>query len=72
MIIKETDPNMIYTRHIQELSEEEKVRLNEILDELRIMFNADSVGFIDYHPTINNKSDYCIKIYNADTIGHIF
>ena len=72
MIIKETDPNMIFTRHIQELSEEEKIRVQEICDELREIFNADSVGFLEPIPTLNSKTDYTIRIYNGDTIGHIF
>ncbi|MBR6289327.1 MAG: hypothetical protein IKR19_08330 [Acholeplasmatales bacterium] len=72
MIIKETDPNMIYTRHIQELSEEERIRVQEICDELRKIFNADSVGFLTPDLTIGNKTNYTIRIYNADTIGHVF
>ena len=72
MIIKETDPNMIYTRHIQELSEEERIRVQEICDELQKIFNADSVGFLTPELTLNNKTDYTIRIYNADTIGHVF
>ena len=72
MIIKETYPNMIYTRHIQELSEEEKIRVQEICDELREIFNADSVGLLAPDLTIGNKTNYTIRIYNGDTIGHIF
>jgi hypothetical protein len=71
MIIKETDPNMVYTRHIQELSEEERVRVQEICDELREIFNADSVSFFGSEPTVSKKTDYFIKIYNADTLGYI-
>lgn len=72
MIIRETNPGMIFTRRVQELSEEEKMRLQEICDELRKIFNADSVGFAIPEPSASNKSDYTIRIYNADTIGHIF
>ena len=72
MIIKETKPNMIHTRHIQELSKEERIRVQEICDELREIFNADSVGFLAPEPTISNKTNYTIRIYNGDTIGHIF
>lgn len=72
MIIREANPNMIYTRHIQELSKEERKRVQEICDELREIFNADSVGFLAPELTISNKTDYTIRIYNADTIGHIF
>ena len=72
MIIKETDPNMIYTRHVQELSEEERIRVQEICNELREIFNVDSVGFLAPELTATNKTDYTIRIYNADTIGHVF
>lgn len=72
MIIRETDPNMIYTRHIQELSEEERIRVQEICNELREIFNADSVGFLAPDLTGGNKTNYTIRIYNGDTIGHIF
>ena len=72
MIIRETDPNMIYTRHVQELSEEEKIRVQEICDELREIFNADSVGFLAPELTVSNKTDYTIRIYNGDTICHVF
>ena len=72
MIIRETKPNMKFTRHIQELSEEETKRVQEICDELREIFNADSVGFVAPELTVSNKTDYTIRIYNADTINYIF
>ena len=73
MIIKETNPNMTYTRRIQELSEDERIRVQEICNELREIFNADSVGLIPEHGmTVSNKTNYTIKLYNADTIGYVF
>lgn len=71
MIIKETEPNMIFTRHIQDLSEEEKTRLKEICSELQEIFNAESVGFLAPELTFSNKTNYTIRIYGGDTIGHI-
>jgi diaminopimelate epimerase len=72
MVIRETKPNRMFTRHIQELSEEETKRVQEICDELREIFNADSVGFVAPELTASNKTDYTIRIYNGDTINYIF
>ena len=72
MIIRETDPGMIYTRHVQELSPEEKDRVQEILEELRLIFNAESVGFEAPELTLYRKTNYTIRIFGGDTIGHIF
>ena len=53
------------------LSKEEKDRLEEILEELRIMFRADSIGFVA-QPVVTAKCDYTIKLYNADTMGYTY
>lgn len=71
MIVKETHPGMIYSRKYFDLSDSEKERIQEICDELRSIFNADSVGFIAPELTLGNKRDYEIKIYRGDSIGHI-
>lgn len=72
MIVRETKPGQINTRYIQELSAEEKERVQEILEELRLIFNAESVGFVAPELTISNKTNYTIRIYGGDAIGHIF
>lgn len=70
MQVMNTHPGTIYGRSYFDLSEEEKERLQEILNELRDIFNADSVGLVNPEVTIGPKCDYTIRIYNGDTIGH--
>ena len=72
MIIKETRPDYIFSRKYFDLSDSEKERLKEIFEELRIIFNADSVGFVQPDLTLSSKNNYEIKIYNGDNIGYEF
>lgn len=68
MIVKEAR----FSRKYLDLSDSEKERIKEICEELRSIFNADSVGFISPEFTIGNKCDYEIKIYRGDTVGYRF
>ena len=72
MIVKETHPGMVFSRKYLDLSDSEKERIKEICEELRSIFNADSVGFIMPEHTLGNKNDYEIKIYRGDNIGYTF
>ena len=72
MIVKETRPDYIFTRKYFDLSDSERERIKGILEELRLIFNADSVGFIAPNPTMSPKCDYEFKIYSGDTIGYEF
>ena len=71
MILRETDPGMIYTRRIQELSDIDKTRLKEICEELKVIFNAESVEFEMPEPTVSSKTNYTLRIFGGDTIGYI-
>lgn len=68
MIVKEAR----FSRKYLDLSDSEKERIKEICEELRLIFNADGVGFISPESTIGNKCDYEIKIYHGDAIGYRF
>ena len=70
MIVKETRPGYIHTRKYLDLSDSERERIKEIFEELRLIFNADSIGLID-SPSLSPKRDYEFKIYNGDTIGYM-
>lgn len=59
------------TRTIVELSDDEQKRLKDILEELKALFNANSIGLISEN-TVSNKTDYTIRIYNGDNIGFIY
>lgn len=72
MIIKERKPDYIYTRRYFDLSDSEKERIKEIFEELRSIFNADSIGFIEPEHTLSPKCDYEFKIYSGDNIGYEF
>ena len=71
MIIKETRPGYIHTRKYFDLSDSEKERIKEIFEELRLIFNADSIGLIAPDPALGPKCDYKFKIYNGDSIGYM-
>ena len=81
MIVKETYPRYIYTRKWTEccsythkyldLSDSEKVRVKEILEELKSIFNADNIDIVSIGGPVAPKCDYQIKIYNGDTINYI-
>ena len=70
MQIMNTHPGTVYGRSYFDLSEEEKEKLQKILDELQVIFNADSAGLVNPELTMFPKCDYTIRIYNGDTIGH--
>lgn len=55
-----------------DLSDEEKIRLKEICDELKSIYNADSVDIVVFKPPLSPKCDYEIRIHNGDAIGYIF
>lgn len=71
MIVKETQPGYIFSRKYLGLSDDEQVRLKEICAELRVIFNADSVDFVQPNFTLSSKNNYEIKIYNGDIIGYM-
>ncbi len=71
MIVKEVKPEYIFTRKYLALSDSEKERIKEICEELRLIFNADSVGFVQPNLTLSAKNNYEIKIYNGDNIGYM-
>lgn len=72
MIVKEVKPGYIFTREYFDLSDSEKERIKEICEELRLIFNADSVGFVTTpKSTLSPKNNYEIKIYNGDNIGYM-
>jgi len=75
MIVKETNPNSTWSHKYLDLSDSEKVRVKEIFEELRSIFNADSIDFIPGNAILGlgclgRKCDYELKIYNGDTIGY--
>lgn len=72
MIVKETHPGYIHTPRYFNLSDSEKERIKEICEELKLIFNADSVGFVQPELTLSHKNNYEIKIYNGDNIGYTF
>ena len=71
MIFRETDPGMVYSRHIQELSDIDKSRLREICEELKAIFNAESVAFECPEMTASSRTNYTLRIFGGNTIGHI-
>lgn len=71
MIVKEVKPGYIFTRKYFDLSDSEKERIKEICEELRLIFNADSVGIVQPDLTLSPKNNYEIKIYNGDNIGYM-
>lgn len=50
------------------LSDEEEERVQQILEELRFIFNADLV-MIEPEITASDKTNYAVKIINGDNIG---
>ena len=58
-------------RTITELSKEEQERIKEILEELRLIFNAQSV-MLSSELTFSNKTNYTIEILNGDVRGYIY
>lgn len=72
MIVKEKYPGYIHTPKYFDLSDSEKERIKEICEELRLIFNADSVGIPQPDLTLSSKTNYEIKIYNGDMIGYEF
>ena len=73
MIAKETPTNSALKYF--DLSDEERTRFKEILEELKTIFNADSidVAAIKEPPVgIRPKCDYEIRIHNGDSINYIF
>lgn len=72
MTVKETKPGQIGTAHYYDLSDEERDRVKSILEELRIIFEAESVGFEAGEATISPTRDYTIRIFEGKTIGHIW
>lgn len=70
MQIMNTHPGTVYGRSYFDLSEEEKERLQQILDELRVIFDADSAGLVNPEFTKGPKCDYTIRIYNGANIGY--
>lgn len=72
MIVKEKYPGYINTPRYFDLSDSEKERIKEIYEELRLIFNADSVGIPQPDLTLGSKNNYEIKIYGGDTIGYEF
>ena len=72
MIVKETHPGYCFSRKYLDLSDSEKERVKEICEELRTIFDADSVGFIspEEKSLLVPKCDYVIKIYNGVNIGY--
>ena len=70
MIAKETPTNS--TLKYFDLSDEEKTRLKEILEELKTIFNADSIDVVALRSPICPKCDYEIRIHNGDSINYIF
>lgn len=81
MIVKETDPKYIYTRKYSDcysythkyldLSDSEKVRVKEILEELRSIFNATHIGIVQPKIPVGRKRNYIIKLYNGDIVGYM-
>lgn len=55
-----------------DLSDEEKTRLKEICEELKLIFNADNIDIVALKPPIGPKCDYEIRIHNGDAIDYIF
>lgn len=67
MIVRETDPGMIYSRKVIELTDKECNRIRDVIKEIKSTLNATSVRF-DYPLTIGAKTDYEIQISHADKI----
>lgn len=72
MIIKETKPGQIGTSYYYDLSVEERDRIKNILEELKDIFEAESVGFEMGNTTISPVNDYTIRIFGGKTIGPIW
>lgn len=71
MIAKEIPPSL--TLKYFDLSDEENVRLKEILEELKSIFNADNINIVSKGcPPVAPKCDYEIRIYNGDTVNYMF
>ena len=70
MIIKETWPGSPLNRKYYGLSEEEAKRLEEIMLELKEIFNAEGAGLIvNSVLTVSDTSTHVIKIYGGPRIG---
>ena len=70
MIVKETKPGQIGTKYYYDLSDEERDRIKNILEELRVIFEAESIGFEANTATTSPTYDYTIRIFGGKTIGH--
>lgn len=70
MIAKETPTNSALK--YLDLSDDEKIRLKEICEELKVIFNADNIDITALRSPISPKCDYEIRIHNGDSINYIF
>ena len=68
MITKDTLPDATgspLNHKYLDLSDEEKERLKYLLEELRIMFNADNVTLVQTEVSISKYNCYKIEIINS-------
>jgi hypothetical protein len=71
MIVKETNPNSTWSHKYLDLSDSEKVRVKEIFEELRSIFNATHIGIVQPKILVGRKRNYIIKLYNGDIVGYM-
>lgn len=65
MTIYDSDPGMCYGTMTKMLSKEDKERIKQILDELREIFDCESIGMYVENMSLHG-CDYVIKMYNSN------